>query len=172
MQSEIATPTDAVAIAALINAAYRGGDHGHGWTHEAGLIAGDRTTPSAVASLIDDVAATVLLRRDDAFRPIGCITVTMNAPTRCTLSMLAVDPDCQSARMGRMLLEDAQRLAAGMGATVAKITVLEQREPLLAWYGRRGFQQTGDYEAFPYGINQWIAPLRDDLRFIVLEKDL
>jgi len=68
-----------------------------------------------------------------------------------TISMLAVAPAFQAAALGRALLKDAEQLAADKGTTVAKITVVRQRESLLAWYERRGCRRTGSHEAFPYG---------------------
>jgi hypothetical protein len=55
---------------------------------------------------------------------------------------------------------------------IAKITVVQQREPLIGWYERRGYRRTGALEAFPYGDESVGTPLRDDLRFVVLEKAL
>jgi hypothetical protein len=36
----------------------------------------------------------------------------------------------------------------------------------------RGYHKTGETEPFPYGDDRFGAPLRDDLSFLVLEKDL
>ena len=70
------------------------------------------------------------------------------------------------------LLTDAEQFAAGKGATTAKITVVQQRESLIAWYERRGYRRTGTVEAFPYGDDSVGTPLRDDLHFVILEKAL
>ena len=86
--------------------------------------------------------------------------------------MLAVAPELQTTGLGRALLADAERLAADKGATIAKITVVQQRERLLAWYERRGYARTGVHETFPYGDDSVGTPLRDDLQFVVLEKIL
>jgi ribosomal protein S18 acetylase RimI-like enzyme len=70
------------------------------------------------------------------------------------------------------LLADAEQLAAKKGATIAKMTVVHQREALIAWYERHGYRRTGNLEAFPYGDDSVGRPLRDDLRFVILEKAL
>ena len=173
MQSEIATKIDATPLADLVNAAYRGTGGRHGWTHEAELIAGNRAAAKDVAAMLGESSTTVLLRRGDrppALR--GCVAVEMNDADRCTISMLAVAPELQAAGLGRALLADAERFAANKGARIAKVTVVQQRDALIAWYERRGYRQTGDLEAFPYGDDSVGAPLRDDLRFIILEKAL
>jgi len=95
----------------------------------------------------------------------------MDGAGKCTISMLAVAPEFQTAALGRALLKDAEQLAADKGTTVAKITVVQQRESLLAWYERRGYRRTGSHEAFPYGDASVGTPLRDDLQFVILEKN-
>jgi ribosomal protein S18 acetylase RimI-like enzyme len=173
MRPETATTIDATLLADLVNAAYRGAGGSHGWTHEAELIAGERASAQAVAAMIGDSSTTVLIRRSDQSSALlGCVTVTMNGAGHCTISMLAVAPERQATGLGQALLTDAEQFAADKGATVAKMTVVEQRTPLIAWYERRGYRRTGAFEAFPYGDDSVGTPLRDDLRFVILEKTL
>ena len=87
------------------------------------------------------------------------------------ITMLAVAPEFQTAALGRALLADAEKLAANSGAALAKITVVQQRV-LIAWYERRGYRRTGSLEAFPYGGDSVGTPLRHDLRFVVMTKEL
>lgn len=172
MQSEIATALDAKLVADLVNAAYRGVGGRRGWTHEAELISGDRVNPSDVAALIGDGATSVLVRRGTPPTLLGCVAVEMNGANKCTISMVAVEPGRQAAGIGRALLADAERFAADKGATIAKITVVDQREQLIAWYERRGYRRTGDVDAFPYGDHRVGIPLRDGLQLVILEKVL
>jgi ribosomal protein S18 acetylase RimI-like enzyme len=173
MRCEIATATDATPLADLVNAAYRGAGGHHGWTHESEILAGNRAGSHDISALIGDNATTVLVCRGPIPPAlIGCVAVEMNGPDRCTISMLAVAPTLQAGGLGRALLAAAEAFATERGVTTAKITVVEQRESLIAWYERRGFRRTGKLEAFPYGDASVGNPLRDDLRFVVLEKSL
>ena len=173
MLSTIATDADAEAIADLVNAAYRGSGGRQGWTHEAELLSGPRVTPSDVAAMLDDTRTTILVwRPEPSSAPGGCVAIDMDDDDHCAISMLAVAPERQTANVGRAMLADAERVAARLGATVARITVVEQRDALLAWYERRGYRRTGQIEAFPYGDNSVGTPLRDDLQFVVLTKSL
>jgi ribosomal protein S18 acetylase RimI-like enzyme len=173
VQSEVATASDAKPLADLVNAAYRGIGGRHGWTHEAELISGARARSKDIAAMIGDSSTTMLLRRGgNPPALLGCIAIEMNSATDCTISMLAVAPGFQAAGLGRALLEDAEQLAVGRGAATATITVVEQRQALIAWYERRGYRRTGAHEAFPYGDDSVGTPLRVDLRFVVLEKRL
>jgi hypothetical protein len=52
------------------------------------------------------------------------------------------------------------------------MTVVNVREALIAWYRRRGYHETGETNPFPYGDDRFGTPQRDDLSFVVLEKDL
>ena len=52
------------------------------------------------------------------------------------------------------------------------MTVIEQRDELIAWYERRGYSRTGETAAFPYGDARFGEPKRPDLRFVVLTKEL
>ena len=52
------------------------------------------------------------------------------------------------------------------------MTVIDIRDTLLAWYERRGYRRTGETRPFPYGDERFGQPLRDDLCFLALEKDL
>ncbi len=51
------------------------------------------------------------------------------------------------------------------------MTVVAQRDTLIAWYERRGYRRTGEERPFPYGDARFGTPRRDDLFFIVLARD-
>jgi hypothetical protein len=53
-----------------------------------------------------------------------------------------------------------------------RLTVLNVREALIAWYQRRGYSLTGESEPFPYGDDRFGTPMREDLEFLVLQKTL
>ena len=53
-----------------------------------------------------------------------------------------------------------------------RMTVINVRDELIAFYQRRGYQRTGAFKPFPYGDARFGQPKRDDLRFDVLEKNL
>ena len=53
-----------------------------------------------------------------------------------------------------------------------RMTVIDIRDELIAFYERRGYRRTGIKKPFPYGDPRYGIPTRDDLRFEVLEKEL
>jgi ribosomal protein S18 acetylase RimI-like enzyme len=168
-----ATTTDAVALADLINSAYRAQGQAAGWTHEVGLLAGSRTDTASISAVIAKGEATVLLlRRGTDAKLLGCISVEPMDATRGYISMLAIDPEQQACGHGRLLLAEAETFAYAQGAEYARMTVIQQRQTLIAWYERRGYCRTGEVIPFPYDDPSVGTPLRNDLRLVVLEKPL
>jgi ribosomal protein S18 acetylase RimI-like enzyme len=173
MMITAATLADVDALCSLVNAAYRGDGGQTGWTSEAGLVNGKRTNLAALREMLTQGQATVLLLRQQAGDAlIGCIAVQHQVDSCWYISMLAVDPQQQAAGLGRVLLTEAENYARQRGATSAKMTVVQVRESLIAWYERRGYQRTGEIEPFPYEDESVGKPLRGDLHFVVLEKAL
>jgi ribosomal protein S18 acetylase RimI-like enzyme len=169
-----ATPDELPAIADLVNGAYRGGDAGAGWTTEAGYIEGQRTDAETLRTdLAAQPAAQLLTLRDDPAGPLlGCVWLEPAEPGVWYLGMLTVRPELQDRRLGRDLLAAAERQAAELGARRVRITVVNLRDELIAWYERRGYALTGETRPFPYGDERFGKPSRPDLAFVVLERAL
>ena len=166
-----ATDADVPRIVDLMNRAYRGAQ---GWSTEQAYIDGDRTT---AAFLREDVAAapTASLLKWIAGEdptPRGCVWLEPLGDATWYLGSLCVDPDAQNAGQGRTLLAAAEAWARERGAARVRMSVVNVRETLIAWYRRRGYEPTGDMLPFPYGNDRFGTPLRDDLAFVVLEKPL
>ena len=82
-------------------------------------------------------------------------------------------PSLQGSGIGRLVLAEAERIAArGMACPAMRMTVIDIRDELIAFYERRGYRRTGIKKPFPYGDERFGLPKRDDLRFEVLEKPL
>ena len=87
--------------------------------------------------------------------------------------MFAVDPALQGRGTGDVLLAECERIAREVWRLpTMRMTVIDVRDALIAWYERRGYRRTGIHKPFPYGDTRFGVPLRDDLRFEVLEKAL
>jgi GNAT superfamily N-acetyltransferase len=160
------------ALADFVNAAYRGDSARAGWAHEADVLGGQRTDP---AMLRADLAARPdarLLAWRQAEALLGCVWLEPAEGGLWTLGMLTVRPDLQDRRLGRRLLQAAEAWAAARGARRIRMTVIQVRDGLIAWYERRGYRRTGETQAFPYGDVRFGEPLRDDLCFVVMEKAL
>jgi len=166
-----ATEADVPALVELVQSAYRGDASRAGWTTEADLLEGQRTDPDMVGAAVADPAARVLTASVD-----GALVACCHLERRdgyAYFGMFAVRPTLQGGGVGRAVLAEAERVArAEWDAAEVRMTVIEQREDLIAWYGRRGYARTGDAQPFPYGDLRFGEPLRDDLRFVVLAKKI
>ena len=163
---------DLAPLHALIEGAYRGDGARRGWTHEADMVDGQRTTIDVLAAELDNPAQRILVARDGA-AIIGCVALTDQGNGSCYLGMLSVDPGLQAAGLGRRLVDAAEQVARDVfDARRIEMTVVAQRDTLIAWYERRGYRRTGEQRPFPYGDARFGVPRRDDLYFVVLERDL
>jgi ribosomal protein S18 acetylase RimI-like enzyme len=165
---------DIPVIVALINRGYRGSRSSSGWTTEGAYISGDRTTEALMRADLEAKHHASLLKWQDtpAGAPQGCVWLEPLGDDVWYLGSLAVDPEQQNSGLGRVLLSAAEEWMRGRGARRIRMTVVNVRDTLIAWYHRRGYRRTGETNPFPYGDNRFGTPLRDDLSFVVLEKDL
>lgn len=167
-----ATPADIAALHALIESAYRGEASRAGWTTEADLLGGQRTDPEDLAEILADPARAMLTAWRDG-ELVGCVLIADRGEGTGYLGMLSVRPTLQGDGLGRRLVEAAHAALAGrFGARRVRISVFPQRETLLAWYRRLGYAPTGETLPFDYGNPRLGTPLRDDLHFVVLARDL
>ena len=170
MQIDVARRTDVDRIVELVNDAYRGTSRAPGWTHETHLFTGARVEAAAVTKLIQPDRSTVLVMRHDG-AIIACVALERLDDSEWYLSMLAVDPARQTSGAGKAIMAGAERFARERGAERMRISVINLRDSLIAWYERQGYARTGAVEAFPDDPTVG-TPLRDDLALITLTKSL
>ncbi len=170
-----ATETDIPALVTLVTSAYRGDASRAGWTTEADLLDGNRIDPELLrADLLRPRSQVVLLEtHDDAHTAIqACAHVCVDADAGY-FGMFAVAPTLQGSGIGKLLLAECERIVRDdWQLSRMRMTVIEQRSSLIAFYERRGYRRTGQFKPFPYGDPRFGLPKRDDLRFELLEKHL
>ena len=174
MLLEHASEPDYPAIIDLVNVAYRGHGTVESWNIESGIIEGTRLTNSL---LREDLAAKphahFLVHREPESRAIiGTVWLEPVDTDTWYLGLFTVDPALQKQHLGRALLSAAEDFAKGHGARSIRMGVLSVRDALIAWYERRGYTRTGKTEPFPYGDDRFGKPVRDDLEFIILEREI
>ncbi|MEO8808654.1 MAG: GNAT family N-acetyltransferase [Rhodanobacter sp.] len=166
----LARIADVPAIVALVESAYRGESGLRGWTTESRLLDGQRTDAADVAGLISRADSGLLLVERDGQLKASCHIERQG--TAAYFGMFAVDPLSQDSGLGKRVLAEAERMARDdWHCQGMRMTVIVQREELIAWYERRGYRRTGQFQPFPYGDARFGIPRRDDLRFEVLLKD-
>ncbi|WP_241249760.1 GNAT family N-acetyltransferase [Rhodococcus sp. X156] len=173
-----AQDTDAEAVAALVQLAYRGEESRSGWTTEADLLRGQRTDAGQVRQRLARPGTQVLLLCAADGALLGCCELTgptpgQGTPGQAYFGLFSIRPGHQGEGLGRLLLAEAERRAVTeLGCSTMELTVITQRAELIAWYLRRGYRRTGERRPFPYGDERFGVPLRDDLELEVLTKVL
>ena len=144
-----AEDADLEPIAGLVNTSYRGVV---GWTTEAAYLTGARTSADNLRrDLAAKPSASLQTTRDFAGGPIlGVVWLEPAAGDAWYIGMLTVRPDLQDRKLGRSLLEAAEAFIVAQGGRRARMTVVNVRDTLIAWYQRRGYRLTGESEPFPY----------------------
>ena len=168
---------DIPALVALVTSAYRGEASRAGWTTEADFLDGNRIDPDVLREDIGRPRSRVVVAEpaagtDAAAEMLACAHVA-DVDGAGYFGMFAVRPGLQRAGVGNGVLVECERIAReDWGLPAMRMTVIDLREELIAWYERRGYRRTGTFKPFPYGDPRFGIPKRDDLRFEVLEKPL
>ena len=167
-----ATEAELPEIVAMVNRAYRGTGPTASWNTEAELLDGERISVAALREhLAANPLALLLTFREKANGPLlGSVWLEPAEGGAWYLGMLNVDPEAQQMQLGRRLLAEAEEFARERGARRIRMSVINVRETLIAWYRRRGYSLTGESEPFPYGNERFGRPKRGDLEFVILEK--
>jgi ribosomal protein S18 acetylase RimI-like enzyme len=160
---------DIPALIDLVTSAYRGDVSRRGWTTEADMLDGNRIDAEVLRADIERPRSRVLLaEREGALLACGHVCDEQGAGY---FGMFSVRPDLQGGGVGKQLLAEAERIARDEWELPAmRMTVIDIRDELIAFYERRGYRRTGIKKPFPYGDPRFGIPKRDDLRFEVLEK--
>jgi ribosomal protein S18 acetylase RimI-like enzyme len=163
---------DADVISALVNRAYRGDSSRAGWTTEADLLEGKRTTTEEVLAL---------LNRQDVVMLTGWVDKTLmvtlcaewHAEAQVThLGMIAVEPTAQNRGYGKQMILAAEQLAvARWGTRASQMAVVSVRQTLIAFYQRLGYEATGELKPFPHLPEMWQAKV-ENMQLMTLQKAL
>ena len=148
-----ATRDDLPAIRPVIERAYRGETARGGWTHEADLIEGERTSIEDLALIVDSPDDVLLLAREGD-TPIGCVHVSKRDADTAYLGLLCVDPALQAGGVGKQIIAAAEAHARDVFRTARiEMTVIDSRRKLIEFYERRGYAETGETRDFPIKLD-------------------
>lgn len=160
--------TDAPAIAALIEEGYRGEESRRGWTTEAHLIEGNRTSVAEIEGLIAAPNARFVMAFDNGVL-VGCALIK-NEDGEGYFGMFTVKPALQGGGHGKQILRHAERAIRDLWhCPIIAMTVISIREDLVAYYERRGYQRSGTK---PFPFENEPGAKRKDFHFVVLTKQL
>lgn len=160
--------SESASIAALANAAYRGESSRQGWTTEADLLDGLRTTAADVQHLIESEFSTILVCINNGVI-VASICLEQDGDA-AHVGMFVVNPVVQRLGIGKQLLTYAEGYAR-QHWFVRKFLmhVITLRHELIAFYERRGYRRTGILENFPVNPEMW-QPRLTGLQLEMLQK--
>lgn len=168
----LATQDDVATIIELVHAAYRGESSRAGWTTEADFLDGTRTDTDEISEIISTPGNAIVLC-DNNKQLLASVHIQKQNETTCYLGMFAVRPTEQGHGIGKKILTTAENMAQQLWqCKCMQMSVITLRTELIAWYERRGYQRTGSFKPFPYGIARYGKPKRNDLLLEILEKNL
>jgi len=162
---------DIAEIVSLVESAYRGETSRNGWTTEADLLDGQRTDHNEISSLIRQPDSEIILCEEQTMLLASVHIV--NKTSSAYLGMFAVDPQQQGKGIGKAVLSYVEsQIKNQWSCKSIEMTVIKQRNELIRWYQKRGYEITGELRDFPYGNENYGIPRRDDLQLKVLKKYL
>ena len=147
-----------------------------GWTTEADMLEGRRTGADEIEACITRPDSLILIaeraNQQGTYELLACAHIAIEDGAGY-FGMFSVHPNLQGGGIGKAMITEAERVAREEWRLPAmRMTVIDIREELIAFYERRGYRRTGIKKPFPYGDERFGIPKRDDLRFEVLEKAL
>ena len=166
-----ATDADIPSLVSLVTSAYRGDVSKQGWTTEADMLDGQRIDADVLRHDIARPRSRIVLAERHG-ELLACAHVAEEDGAGY-FGMFAVRPDLQGGGVGKAVMAETERVVREEWTLPAiRMTVIDIRYELIAFYERRGYVRTGIKKPFPYGDERFGIPKRDDLRFEVLEKPL
>ena len=149
---------DSATIAQLINSAYRGESSRKGWTTEADLLEGLRTTTADVAKIIkrEDAFMLIGVRNNEIVATICCEWQAIAGSNTAHFGMIAVKPTLQNKGYGKQIIAAAEALTRREWRAVGfTMTVISIRHDVIAFYEKLGYQRTGEFKDFPVNSELW-----------------
>ncbi len=175
LEISFCSQSDLLQINQLVNLSYRGEMSKLGWTTEAYILAGQRTDPTLLSEEFNE-PKTLFLKAEAVFNNkkmiIGCVKIKKINDEEYYLGMLTCHPQYQNKKIGSKVLNHIEGYLIKNKVKRIKILVISTRQELISWYERRNYKLTGKTEPFYYQDTRFGIPLKNDLFFVELIKEL
>jgi GNAT superfamily N-acetyltransferase len=149
---------DAEPVAQLINTAYRGETSRKGWTTEADILDGKRTTTADIAKIInrDDAFILIGVKKDEIVATVSCERQVIATKHTVHFGMIAVKPTLQNKGYGKDIIKAAETMTKREWRVAGfYMAVISMRHELIEFYERLGYERTGEYKDFPENSTLW-----------------
>ena len=148
-----AQPSDAPALAALVNRAY---------AVEKFFVDGDRTSADEIRRVMGTGAFLVLEARGS----LAAAVYVEAGGDGGYIGMLSVDPALQGLGLGTRLVRIAEAMCEAMGAHWVRLKIINLREELSRWYKSLGYFEVG---TAPYDPGR---PVKQPCHFVEMRRTL
>ncbi|MGZ8137394.1 MAG: GNAT family N-acetyltransferase [Methylococcaceae bacterium] len=160
---------DVDVIVRLVNSAYHPAPDTSSWTDESRFVFGSRTSEKSVKNLLGKDDSIVLLGINNS-TIMACAHIE-KSQHEAHIGMLAVDPACQSAGVGKQMLAQAEVYAKEVfKADKFVLMVISLRDELVDFYRRRGYHITDFTVDYALLCGETCDAKIDGLKLAVLEK--
>jgi ribosomal protein S18 acetylase RimI-like enzyme len=174
LSHRVAITSDCESLATLVNNSYRSEVSHQGWTNENDIILGARTNKDSLFDMIDSGKYVFLVFFGEVDQILkGCVYLQHQPETKSALlGMFAVRPDLQARGYGKHILSVTENYAiSNWNVDYIEMRVLSQRSELIAYYNRRGYNETGQRRPFrQQHMTLGTILLRDNLELCTLIK--
>lgn len=166
-----ASHTDVLALEKLINSAYRGEHSKKGWTTEADLLGGQRTDAQTLTEILETPDNQIEIMLDDNLL-IGCAHLRIEAKSTLYFGMLTIEPTFQARGLGKLMINHIEKMGKRKNLHFIRMTVIQVRKELIAFYERRGFKASGNQQEFPSHDPRFGIPKNQELILIEYTKSI
>jgi len=149
---------DAEPASKLINTSYRGETSRKGWTTEADILDGLRTTTAEIAKITKREDAFILIGvlRDEIVATICCERQELAFKNTAHFGLIAVKPTLQNKGYGKSIINAAETITKREWRVAGfHMSVISLRHELIEFYERLGYMRTGEFKDFPENSALW-----------------
>ncbi len=150
--------SDSETLSQLINSAYRGEVSRKGWTTEADILDGVRTTTAEIAKILQTPSEFILMGElnQEIVACVRCQRQTLAGHPTAHFGMIAVKPTLQNKGHGKDIIIAAEAMTKRQWRAVGfYMSVISIRTELIEFYERLGYERTGEYVDFPVNPDKW-----------------
>jgi ribosomal protein S18 acetylase RimI-like enzyme len=150
--------SDCEHLSQLINSAYRGEPSRQGWTTEADILDGVRTTTADLAKIVQSTDQFILMGElnQEIVACMHCQRQTLSGHPTAHFGMIAVKPTLQNKGHGKDLVAAAEAMTKRQWRAVGfYMVVISIRTEVIAFYERLGYERTGEFVDFPINPDKW-----------------
>jgi ribosomal protein S18 acetylase RimI-like enzyme len=175
LKYRVAKAEDAPFLKDMVEAGFRASDSRVGWTGDLPQLNENFSMNiNAIVAEINNPDGAVAIATDASSNDaiVACFTLGKKGHDFARFGWFVVAKEYQQRGIGRKILNHAEEYARKTwNISKMELSALSNRQELIAWYMRNGYEKTGVTEPFPVAAHP-VKNLPEDLCFVMLEKVL